>query len=91
MKLEYTMSVDLYEFAPIYPVVTKEMAPYHDGAIENIPRNEYIEYFSIPDEVFKVSDEYIKEVLGDEYYQNNKLLIYYFHLMFFYYLIHILA
>lgn len=73
MKLEYTMSVDLYEFAPIYPVVTKEMAPYHDGAIENIPRNEYIEYFSIPDEVFKVSDEYIKEVLGDEYYQNNKL------------------
>ena len=73
MKVEFTEQLDLYTFTPIYPVVPNDLAPYHDGVIEKVPNGGYIEYFSVPDNVFKVSDEFIEEVIGTSYYTNNML------------------
>lgn len=73
MMIEPVSELKLFEFAPIYPRVTRDIAPEYDGVIEDIPEGTFIEYYSVPDEVFQVSDEYIKEVLEDKYYTNNLL------------------
>ncbi len=73
MKIEQLSELTLFEFAPLYPDLPYAYTPEFDDTVKDIPEGTYIDYYSVPDEVFQVSDEYIREVLGDEFYANNLL------------------
>ena len=73
MKIEKVASVVLYDFSPIYTVVTDDLEPSYDGVIKPIPKGTAVTYYSVPDEVFKVSTDYIGNVMGNSVVNKNLL------------------
>ena len=71
MKIEKVASVVLYDFAPLYAEVTDDLEPSYDGLINPIPEGTAVTYYAVPDEVFKVSMDYIGNLMGSNKVNNN--------------------
>lgn len=71
MKIKSVADINFHTFAPIYPVITDDFSVTFDDAIKEIPKNSYMEYYSVPDEMYKVSTEFMESVMGSELYEYN--------------------
>lgn len=68
MKIEKIAGIHLYNYSPLYPVVTSEIADSGDGGLEKLEFGTWIQYYSVPYSEFFASKADISAVMTDKKY-----------------------
>ena len=68
MKIEKISGIHIYNYSPLYPVVTSEIADAGDGSLADLEFGTWIQYYSVPYSEFFASKADISAVINDRKY-----------------------